>query len=246
MRMLGSRTRVTHQEWEDLAHFDPFFAILSENEKKFGKWDPQEFFSRGQSEIDTLMASCGLVRGNNGRVLDFGCGVGRLSRALGCYFGEVYGVDISEEMIRMARQYAASCTFLVNQNDDLKLFQSDFFDFIYCNIVLQHQRTQTIAKSYIREFVRVLKPRGTVVFQMPYKLTFRGALQIRRRLYSLLKSLGFSGGFLYKKCNLTPMRGISLASAEVRATVLAAGGRLVRSYHDDFNYYSMGYVVTKM
>lgn len=230
---------------KDLAHLDPLFAILSDKRKQFGKWDREEFFASGQQEIDVLMSSCGFVAGNNGRVLDFGCGVGRLSRGLRSYFAEVYGVDISEGMISLAKENTPSCTFLLNQRDNLSLFQDDFFDFVYSNIVLQHQPTKEIAKSYISEFVRVIKPEGMIVFQGPCKLTLRYGLQPRRRLYSLLKTLGLSAEFLYNRLHLNPMRTICLPSEDVRAAVSFAGGRLVRSYPDRFNHCSMSYVVMK-
>lgn len=240
---VGSST--TRQEWEDLAHLDPLWAILSDSEKKFGKWDRQEFFASGQREIDALMGSCGLKAGNNGRALDFGCGIGRLSRALLPYFGEVYGVDISEEMVRLAREHTTACRFLVSRGDNLSLFQDNFFDFIYSNLVLQHQATREIAKGYIREFIRIAKPGKIAAFQMPYKLTFRYTLQPRRRLYALLRACGFSADFLYNKLQVDPMRTICLPSEEVLATVSASGGHVVKSYRDTFNRFSMSYVVVK-
>ena len=243
--MSVTRTVVTRREWEDLARLDPFWAILSDNSKQFGKWDREEFFASGRQEIETLMKTCGLMAGNNGRVLDFGCGVGRLSRALRSYFADVYGVDISTEMIRLAKENTPSCTFLINQGNDLSMFQDDFFDFVYSNIVLQHQSTQEIARSYIRDFVRITKPGGMIVFQVPYRLGLRGALQPRRRVFSLLRTLGFSADFLYNKLRLSPMRTICLPSEDVRATVTAAGGKLERSYSDHFNYYSRSYVASK-
>ncbi len=238
-------TAETQREWEDLAQLDPLFAILSDRRMQFGRWDQQEFFAAGEREITALMNSRGITRGDNGRVLDFGCGVGRLSRALLEYFPDVYGVDISTEMIRLAKAYTPGCIFLLNSGNDLTVFTDDFFDFVYSNIVLQHQRNQDIAKSYIAEFVRVLKPGGTTVFQMPYKVSLRDALQPRRRLYSLLRGLGVSGEFLYHRLHLNPMRTISLSTADVEAAVSAAGGRLVQSHPDNFNRNSMTYVVTK-
>jgi SAM-dependent methyltransferase len=240
-----SKTSVTQNEWEDLAHLDPLFAILTDKSKQFGKWSGEEFFASGQREIDILMRLCRMPPGDNGRALDFGCGVGRLSRALLSYFPEVYGVDISPRMVTLAKENAPSCTFVLNQNDNLKLFQSDFFDFVYSNIVLQHQPSKDIAKSYIAEFVRVTKPGGTIVFQMPYRLTLRRWLQPKRRFYSALKTLGISSEFLYNRLRLNPMRTISLSSEDIRATISVVGGRLVSSYRDRFHDYSMSYVVTK-
>jgi SAM-dependent methyltransferase len=245
MKTVHSPTAATQGEWEDLAVLDPLWAILSDRSMQYGRWNKEEFFASGEREIAALMKACGIERGDNGRVLDFGCGVGRLSKALRPYFKEVYGVDISAEMVRLATEYTPSCVFLLNPREDLSLFQDNFFDFVYSNIVLQHQRTKGIARSYIAEFLRVVKPSGRVVFQMPYKLRLRDALQPRRRLYSLLKELGVPAEFLYKQLHLNPMRTISLSCAEVKAAIAAAGGSLTRSGPDNFNRCSMSYEARK-
>ena len=185
------------------------------------------------------MDACGWSPGSKGRVLDFGWGIGRLSRVLGSYFEEVYGVDISEEMIRLANKHTPSCKFFVNQTDDLRLFKDDFFEFVYSNIVLQHQRSKDLAKAYFKEFIRVTRPKGMIVFQIPYKLTFRQALQPRRRLYSLLRKCGFSATDLYHRMHLNPMRTICLSSREVEETVSHAGARLVRSYSDECEQHAL-------
>lgn len=235
----------TQREWEDLAQLDPLWAILTDGTRQFGGWNAEEFFASGQREIDHLMQDCGLLPGDNGKALDFGCGVGRLSRALRSYFGEVYGLDISEQMIRLAKQHTPSCNFRVNQVGDLSFSPDNFFDFLYSNIVLQHQRTKALAKSYIREFVRVIKPEGTVVFQMPYRLSWRQRMQPKRRLYSMLRAFGLSSDTLYHRFHLNPMRTICLSSQEVEAAISSAGGRLLCSSRDSFNVYSKTYRVTK-
>jgi len=240
-----SRVAAPRREWEDLARLDPLWAILTDNRKQFGKWDLEEFFASGRAEIAELMKSCGFCPGDNGRVLDFGCGVGRLSRALRDYFGSVYGVDISDQMVKLAREHTSGCEFLVNQTDDLKLFQDNFFEFVYSNIVLQHQPSGEVAGAYIKEFVRTIKPGGMVVFQMPYRQTLRYAVQPRRRLYSLLRSCGVSPEFIYGKLHLNPMRGICLSPEKVAAIVSSAGGRILRSYSDTFNRHSLTYMVAK-
>jgi SAM-dependent methyltransferase len=230
MKTVHPTTAATQQEWEDLAQLDPFWAILSDSRMQFRRWSREEFFASGEREIASLMS---------------GCGIGRLSRALLSYFPEVYGIDISSEMIRLAKQYTPSCVFLLNRRDDLTLFPDNFFDCVYSNIVLQHQRTKHIARSYITEFLRVVKVGGTVVFQMPYKLSLRDALQPRRRLYSLLKAAGIPAEFLYNQLHLNPMRTISLSSSDVRAVISSAGGHLMQAHLDNFNRNSMSYVVTK-
>ena len=70
-------------------------------------------------------------------------------------------MDVSKGMVGLAQKYVPySCPFVVNQTDNLSQFRDDSFDFIYSNIVLQHQPSREIARGYIREFVRFLKTVG--------------------------------------------------------------------------------------
>src|SRR4051794_14384082 len=72
-----------HDDWEQLAELDPMWAILSSPERRFGGWDEAEFFATGDQEVARLLARIDELGGLNGRAaaLDFGCGVGRVSRA---------------------------------------------------------------------------------------------------------------------------------------------------------------------
>jgi ubiquinone/menaquinone biosynthesis C-methylase UbiE len=112
--------------------------------------------------------------------LDFGCGVGRLTQALASHFEQVCGVDIAPAMIEHARRYnrqGSRCEYLVNETTHLRRFADEQFDFIYSSITLQHMPPR-FAKKYIVEFVRVLRPAGLLLFQLPSRRISRLA-QIR-------------------------------------------------------------------
>ena len=73
------------QQWEELAHLDPLWSILSQPDRQHGAWEITEFFHSGEEWIDGVMegiSPLGHPRQRE-RALDFGCGVGRLTRALG-------------------------------------------------------------------------------------------------------------------------------------------------------------------
>jgi ubiquinone/menaquinone biosynthesis C-methylase UbiE len=92
-----------------------------------------------------------------------------LTQALARHFDEVCGVDISPSMIEAAQRYnryGARCRYYLNAADHLGLFPDGEFDFIYTNIVLQHMAPR-YAKNYIAEFIRVLRPGGLLIFQLP-------------------------------------------------------------------------------
>ena len=200
---------------DDLARVDPLWAILAEPTRKDGRWELEEFFERGRRDVESVLevaSDLGAPRLRE-RALDFGCGVGRLTRALAPEFDECYGVDISPEMIRLARELnadRANCRFVVNAAPDLSLFESDTFDFVIAFLVLQHLRGgEQAALGYVREFLRVTRPGGLVVFQLPASLPFP-SFQPRVRLYGLLRSVGLNADFLYRRAELDPMRMIAV------------------------------------
>jgi len=72
-------------------------------------------------------------------------------------------------MVEQARHYnrhGERCHYHVNKQTNLKLFADGTFDFIYTNIVLQHNRPDN-CRRFIRDFLRILAPEGLLVFQMP-------------------------------------------------------------------------------
>lgn len=129
-------------DWETLAKRDALGAILTDASRADGKWDIAEFMATGEAEIETVMshlAKIGHIPNFTGTVLDFGCGVGRLTQALARRFASCVGVDISHQMIQKAEslnQYA-HCRYLVHSDANLP-FADASFSFIYSNIVLQH------------------------------------------------------------------------------------------------------------
>ena len=157
--------------WDEFGKKDALWAVLTEPSKKDKKWEPEEFFRIGEVEIAATMlhlASFGLELPHS-RALDFGCGVGRLTRALGSRFDRAVGVDIASSMIEQARSLnrdLANCEFVVNERDDLRIFPDRSFDFIYSNITLQHI-DPVHTRKYLDEFFRILAPGGILVFQLP-------------------------------------------------------------------------------
>jgi ubiquinone/menaquinone biosynthesis C-methylase UbiE len=158
------------QTWTKLGETDPLWAVLSLPELRYNNWDVEEFFRTADTEIGETwqyLTELG-VPTSGASCLDFGCGVGRCARALSAHYSEYDGVDISEPMLKLARTYNDSphVRFHHNQSDDLALFPDDTFDFIYSRFVLQHIPPESSA-HYISEFIRVLKPGGTALFQVP-------------------------------------------------------------------------------
>jgi len=156
--------------WNEFGKRDPLWAILTTPPAERFRWDVGEFFQTGRTQIAQVMDEVGQLMPtlSRERCLDFGCGVGRLTQALCAYFQECHGVDVAPSMIALANKhnrYRNTCTYHLNESDDLRRFDDNSFNFIYSFIVLQHMRPE-YSTSYIKEFLRVLKPGGLVIFQL--------------------------------------------------------------------------------
>ncbi|MEO7326015.1 MAG: class I SAM-dependent methyltransferase [Dokdonella sp.] len=155
--------------WQTLGHDDPLWAVLSHADKRSGRWQREEFFATGQLEVDVQLAALapvGLPRAHE-LAIDFGCGAGRLTRALAGHFRRVIGVDVSASMIATAREMngdVSNVEFHENASASIDGIADASVDFVFSHIVLQHI-PQALALGYVEEFFRVLAPGGVAIFQ---------------------------------------------------------------------------------
>lgn len=220
------------QDWEQLAEADALWAVLTTGDRKGGRWDLEEFFATGEAEIAAVDARLDELGrpARRGRALDFGCGVGRLTRALGRRFEAVTGVDIAAGMVEQARRLNAdldNVEFVVNDATDLSRFEDDAFDLVYSSIVLQHLPSPREIEAYVTEFLRVARADGLVVFGLPTEIAFPWSLQPRRRLYGLLRRLGVREQWLLARTPLTPMRMTPMPEERVRRLLAARGASVL-------------------
>ncbi|MCB9385362.1 MAG: methyltransferase domain-containing protein [Bryobacterales bacterium] len=100
--------------------------------------------------------------------LEIGCGPGRLMLPLSRQFGQVYGIDVSEQMVELARRNLASAPNAEPRaatGVDLQGFDDASIDFVYSYAVFQHIPERDFVLSYLRDAVRVLKPGGLMKLQ---------------------------------------------------------------------------------
>lgn len=170
IRLMPTELDRLRAAWTQLGQDDPMWAILSAPEKRGGRWDPEQFFAAGEAEIAIVDRYCAeLERPRQRRVaVDFGCGVGRLSRALAGRYAEVLGIDISPSMLAQARTLHAdvgNLHFVENAKDRLDFIADGGVDLVYSVITLQHM-PGPLQLGYIGEFLRIAAPGGLVAFQI--------------------------------------------------------------------------------
>ena len=96
------------------------------------------------------------------KVLDVGCGTGALLQALSLSFPGVVlaGVDLSSEMLGVARSKIASSVKLRQGRAESLPFESKAFDIVVSTSILHYLR---VPDDALREMKRVLKPGGQVI-----------------------------------------------------------------------------------
>ena len=96
------------------------------------------------------------------RALDFGCGTGRSTRVLRKLGFDVTGVDISEDMLRIARTTDPSGDYRLVPDDNLNQFAAGSFDLVLCAFPFDNI-PGTMKTGIFRDLGRLLVPTGTIV-----------------------------------------------------------------------------------
>ncbi len=167
---LDRSLREMREDWDERARENArHYVATGKND-----WSDDEFFASGEAEVDEQIRNdlaniCQGLDPRQMRVLEIGCGAGRVTRALAQVFGEVHGVDISAEMIARARAALGGVpNAFVYQNNgmDLSVVPEGPYDFAFSVIVFQHIPSLAVVESYFREVHRLLRPDALFKVQM--------------------------------------------------------------------------------
>jgi SAM-dependent methyltransferase len=156
-------------DWDDRARQDARYFVA------FGRRGQQdeEFFASAADVVRSLEQELKRLPGGTQpgarRALEVGCGPGRLMRPMSRNFGELHGVDVSDEMIRLAQERFAGASGVhlhLTNGSDLAPLASDYFDFVYSYAVFQHIPSTEVVLAYFDEIRRVLKNGGYARLQL--------------------------------------------------------------------------------
>jgi ubiquinone/menaquinone biosynthesis C-methylase UbiE len=200
---LAEQLELMQRDWDRRARENArYFVDTSQT-----AWTDAEFFASGERAIarDILTDTDNIYQGRDPasmRVLEIGCGTGRLTRALSNVFGEIHAVDVSGEMIARARAALIDrprVTFYKNNGCDLTVVPPLPFDFAYSSIVFQHIPSREVIETYVREVHRLLRPGALFKFQVQGKIsedsspddTWYGVSYTRAQAADLAERSGF-------------------------------------------------------
>jgi methionine biosynthesis protein MetW len=155
----------------------------------------------------------------SGKVLDIGCGDGKLLSNLKNTGWETYGVEISDLAVEFARKKYGLNIFEGVAED--AMFEDEFFDVIILSHVLEHLPDP---KATLKEINRILKPNGLLIISIPNVNSFEAkhfkkywtAWELPRHFYHFsnktVETLLNKTGFNISKINYDTNPNIFLSS----------------------------------
>ena len=157
------------RDWDDRARENAKWYINTIKREQ----SDEEFDETGRPDVEKqVLADLDvLTRGRDPgalKLLEIGCGIGRMTCHLARIFGEVHATDVSGEMVGQARRRFAALPnahFHETSGYDFAALPGDYFDIAFSIYVFQHVPDLEVIRANIRDTLRVLKPGGIFKFQ---------------------------------------------------------------------------------
>jgi ubiquinone/menaquinone biosynthesis C-methylase UbiE len=194
--------------WDAKAAENPYWYVSS-----YGSYDErnlEEFWQAGHRIWRDLREAVGYVPGHDDVVVEIGCGVGRLTRAIAADVAHVHAFDISEGMLEVARRSGLSnATFRRGEGDSLAGAPTGAADLAIAYCVFQHLPSLAVLERYLAEMRRVVKPGGIIAFTLSPRTwddALRPALRVKRWLREQVVSGGPRGLYQREWIGIRPRR----------------------------------------
>ena len=165
----------TDKQWEKWGKTNPYYGVLSDDKfrgKSINDDTLDAFFKSGEEYIASVIEAVNDLDKSFSpkRVLDFGCGVGRLLVPLAERFDEIVGVDVSPSMLLEAEKHVSRFNGRVRltKSDDKLSNVRGNFDFIHSVIVFQHIPTSR-GMEIVQGLLSRLNDGGVAVLHFPYQ-----------------------------------------------------------------------------
>lgn len=151
-----------HKSWRRWGERDPYYAVLLDRRHRRHRLDAQalaRLYASGEDYVARLEAQFDAIAADRSRriVLDFGCGVGRLTLALARRYGSALGIDIAPGMLQAAQSQARAQGILNACFGEV--LPGEKVDAVYAFSVLQHMEPAE-AEATLAMLARLLAPGG--------------------------------------------------------------------------------------
>jgi SAM-dependent methyltransferase len=153
--------------WDRKARENPMWFVHSTLD--YAHPDPDEFWASGEETLERTLEPFEARLTRRDRVLEVGCGVGRITRALARRAEFVLGLDVSDEMVSRAATNLAgldNVEVALGNGRDLSSVPDATFDVAYSFLVFLHIPDPAVTCNYIAEMGRVVRPGGWTLFHV--------------------------------------------------------------------------------
>ena len=238
------------RDWDELATSDALWTILSSPDKQHGRWDVDEFFETGRLEFERVMSRAellGVARSRREVALDFGCGVGRVTRErwpplrAGHRRRRLERDDRSRLAASTTASVASSSSITTGPTSPSSTTAS--VDLVYSYIVLQHLPTDAIIEGYVaRVRPAIVRPGGldrvpgsghhpapqsrpaaSPCLRHPPACWASRRTTLRHRLASIRSGCGPSRSRGFERCSRQPAHSSSRSTLRSTTTVSPIG-----------------------
>jgi SAM-dependent methyltransferase len=153
--------------WDERAKEDAAYFV--DNLLDYRQGNMEEFWERGRQVVDKVCDQLGVRVQQDDRVVEIGCGIGRLTRVFADRAAHVWAFDISSEMLQRAREAAGelgNVEWIHGDGSSLRPVEDGSASVCFSFVVFQHLPDPAITLDYVREMGRVLQPGGWSAFQI--------------------------------------------------------------------------------
>ncbi len=158
-------------EWKKWGEIDPLYGVASWKDRgKGGKtpWQDREFYELGRSDWLDFKKHWEQYGVDHGRCLEIGCGAGRITMHMAADFKRVTALDVSDDMLRYARERIRDkhVEFTLSDGDRLPV-PDESVTAVFSTHVFQHFNSLKDATGVFKEVYRVLGDNGSLMIHLP-------------------------------------------------------------------------------
>jgi ubiquinone/menaquinone biosynthesis C-methylase UbiE len=191
----------TDTDWQRWGEQNPYFGVLADPQylnANLTSDSIQKFFATGEQHVEHVLS---VIRNTispdfkPSRVLDYGCGTGRLVVPFASHSKEVVGIDVSPGMLAQAsencRKFGVTNARLLSL-EEMDSLEASSFDLVHSYIVFQHIPVAR-GELIVKKLITLLAEGGAGALHFNYSDTRQPML---RAISALRQRVPFAHGVL--------------------------------------------------
>jgi ubiquinone/menaquinone biosynthesis C-methylase UbiE len=198
----------SNREWIYWGRTDPLFAVATLPGKAadgHAPWSDADFLEMGREYFADVWSQWAQYGAGSDRCVEIGCGSGRITAQLVQHFRQVSAVDVSPDQLRRAEQLLGAAadrvSFACVTTPELPLASGSCDGMFSCEVFQHFDSIEPVA-AYLGECGRVIRPGGTICFQLPVRglqrVTFTSSA-VRAAVLRVLRRFGRRRMMMYRR-----------------------------------------------